>query len=179
MQLLGSGAILREVEAGAALLAEDFGIASDIWSVTSFMELRGDGLDADRWNMSHPTATPRRSYVETCLGRAAGPVIASRPTSYMKLLADQIRAFVPGALPRTRHPMIGRSDYRRKAAQLLRGRSLPRGRGRAESAIRRRIVPGYARCRRPPRNTASIPTSRTPLWSECLSEEFSESGPIW
>ena len=62
VRLLGSGAILREVEAGAALLAEDFGIASDIWSVTSFMELRRDGLDADRWNVLHPTATPRLSY---------------------------------------------------------------------------------------------------------------------
>ena len=112
VQLLGSGAILREVEAGAALLAEDFGIASDIWSVTSFMELRRDGLDVDRWNMLHPTAAPRRSHVETCLDKAGGPVIAS--TDYMKLLADQIRPFVPGRYRVLGTDGFGRSDYRRK-----------------------------------------------------------------
>jgi len=112
VQLLGSGAILREVEAGAALLAEDFGIASDIWSVTSFMELRRDGLDVDRWNMLHPTATPRRSHVEICLDKAGGPVIAS--TDYMKLLADQIRPFVPGRYRVLGTDGFGRSDYRRK-----------------------------------------------------------------
>jgi pyruvate dehydrogenase E1 component len=112
VQLLGSGAILREVEAGAALLADDFGIASDIWSVTSFMELRRDGLDVDRWNMLHPTATPKRSHVETCLVKASGPVIAS--TDYMKLLADQIRPFVPGRYRVLGTDGFGRSDYRRK-----------------------------------------------------------------
>jgi pyruvate dehydrogenase E1 component len=112
VQLLGSGAILREVEAGAALLADDFGIASDIWSVTSFMELRREGLDVDRWNMLHPTATPKRSHVETCLDKAGGPVIAS--TDYMKLLADQIRPFVPGRYRVLGTDGFGRSDYRKK-----------------------------------------------------------------
>jgi pyruvate dehydrogenase E1 component len=111
VQLLGSGSILREVEAGAALLADDFGIASDIWSVTSFMELRRDGLYADRWNMLHPTAAPKRSYVETCL-EIGGPVIAA--TDYMKLLADQIRPFVPGRYRVLGTDGFGRSDYRRK-----------------------------------------------------------------
>jgi pyruvate dehydrogenase E1 component len=112
VQLLGSGAILREVEAGATLLADDFGIASDIWSVTSFMELRRDGLDVDRWNMLHPTATPRRCHVETCFDKVGGPVIAS--TDYMKLLADQIRPFVPGRYRVLGTDGFGRSDYRRK-----------------------------------------------------------------
>jgi pyruvate dehydrogenase E1 component len=112
VQLLGSGSILREVEAGATLLADDFGIASDTWSVTSFMELRRDGLDADRWNMLHPTAAPKRSYVETCLEKANGPVIAA--TDYMKLLADQIRPFVPGRYRVLGTDGFGRSDYRRK-----------------------------------------------------------------
>ena len=112
VQLLGSGSILREVEAGAALLAEDFGIASDVWSVTSFMELRRDGLDTDRWNMLHPTAAPKRAYVETCLEKADGPVIAA--TDYMKLLADQIRPFVPGRYRVLGTDGFGRSDYRRK-----------------------------------------------------------------
>ena len=112
VQLLGSGAILREVEAGATLLADDFGIASDIWSVTSFMELRRDGLDVDRWNMLHPTVTPRRCHVETCFDKVGGPVIAS--TDYMKLLADQIRPFVPGRYRVLGTDGFGRSDYRRK-----------------------------------------------------------------
>jgi len=112
VQLLGAGSILREVEAAAALLANDFGVASDIWSVTSFMELRRDGLDADRWNMLHPTAAPKRSYVETCLEKPGGPVIAA--TDYMKLLADQIRPFVPSRYRVLGTDGFGRSDYRRK-----------------------------------------------------------------
>ena len=59
MQLLGSGTILREVIAGAELLEKDFGVAADIWSATSFNELRRDGLEAQRWNMLHPEAEPR------------------------------------------------------------------------------------------------------------------------
>src|SRR5437764_4261663 len=95
VQLLGSGTILREVLAGADLLAADYGVAADVWSATSFTELRRDGLAAERWNMLHPGSEPRRSYVEECLsGRPPGPVIAA--TDYVRTFADQIRAFVPG-----------------------------------------------------------------------------------
>ena len=125
----------------------DFGIAADIWSVTSFMELRRDGLDAERWNMLHPTATPRRSYVETCLGKDGGPVIAS--TDYMKLLADQIRPFVPGRYRVLGTDGFGRSDYRRKLRISSRS-TAPCRRGGAESAGRRRNGAGHARCRRDP-----------------------------
>ncbi len=93
VQLLGSGTILREVIAGAALLQKDFGIAADIWSVTSFNELRRDGLDTQRWNMLHPEAEPRLSHVEQCLKDRAGPVVAA--SDYMKIFAEQIRAFLP------------------------------------------------------------------------------------
>ena len=93
--MLGSGTILREVIAGAELLEKDFGVAADIWSVTSFNELRRDGLDAQRWNMLHPEAEPRLSHVEQCLKDRAGPVIAA--TDYMKIFADQMRAFLPDA----------------------------------------------------------------------------------
>ncbi len=93
VQLLGSGTILREVIAGAALLQKDFGIAADIWSVTSFNELRRDGLDTQRWNMLHPEAEPRLSHVEQCLKDRPGPVVAA--SDYMKIFADQIRAFLP------------------------------------------------------------------------------------
>jgi pyruvate dehydrogenase E1 component len=92
VQLLGSGTILREVIAGAQLL-EQFGVAADIWSATSFNLLRRDGLETARWNMLHPESEPRLSYVEECLKDRAGPVIAA--TDYMKVFADQIRAFVP------------------------------------------------------------------------------------
>ncbi|HEX6006078.1 MAG TPA: pyruvate dehydrogenase (acetyl-transferring), homodimeric type [Burkholderiales bacterium] len=92
VQLLGSGTILREVLAGAELLDRE-GIAADVWSVTSFNELRRDGLAAQRWNMLHPESEPHRSYVEECLRDRPGPVVAA--TDYMKVYADQIRAFVP------------------------------------------------------------------------------------
>ncbi len=93
VQLLGSGTILREVIAGADLLEKDFGVAADIWSVTSFNELRRDGLAVQRWNMLHPEAEPRRSHIETCLKDREGPVIAS--TDYMKMFADQVRGCLP------------------------------------------------------------------------------------
>ena len=93
VQLLGSGTILREVIAGAELLQKDFGIAADIWSVTSFNQLRRDGLETQRWNMLHPEDEPRQSHVEQCLKDRPGPVVAA--TDYMKIFADQIRAFLP------------------------------------------------------------------------------------
>ncbi len=93
VQMLGSGTILREVIAGAELLQKDFGIAADIWSVTSFNELRRDGLETQRWNMLHPEAEPRLSHVEQCLKDRPGPVVAA--SDYMKIFADQIRAFLP------------------------------------------------------------------------------------
>ena len=112
VQLLGSGTILREVIAGAELLEKDYGISADIWSVTSFNQLRRDGLDTQRWNTLHPEDTPRQSYVAQCLNDRSGPVIAA--TDYMKAYADQIRAFLP-----TPHYAVlgtdgfGRSDTRR------------------------------------------------------------------
>jgi pyruvate dehydrogenase E1 component len=93
VQLIGSGTILRELIAGAELLENDFGISADIWSATSFNELRRDGLEAERWNMLHPEAKRRVSYVEQCLKDRPGPVIAA--SDYMKVFADQIRAFLP------------------------------------------------------------------------------------
>ena len=93
VQLMGSGTILREVIAGAELLEKDFGVSADIWSVTSFNELRREGIEAARWNTLHPEAPPRRSYVEQCLQDHPGPVIAA--TDYMRTYAEQIRAFLP------------------------------------------------------------------------------------
>lgn len=112
VQLLGSGTILRESIAAAEMLEKDFGVAADIWSVTSFNELRRDGLAAERWNMLHPEAKPRVSYVEECLGKRSGPVIAS--TDYMKSYADQIRAFLPKRFKVLGTDGFGRSDTRKK-----------------------------------------------------------------
>ena len=113
VQLMGCGTILREALAAAELLQKDFGVAADIWSVTSFNELRRDGLETARWNLLHPEAEPRRSYLEQCLRDHSGPVVAA--TDYMKVFADQIRAF----LPQPAHYSVlgtdgfGRSDTRR------------------------------------------------------------------
>jgi pyruvate dehydrogenase E1 component len=112
VQLMGCGAILREVMAGAELLEKDFGISADIWSVTSFTELRREALDVERWNMMHPEEPSKVSYVTKCLSeRGDDPVIAS--TDYMKSFADQIRAFVPANYKVLGTDGYGRSDYRR------------------------------------------------------------------
>jgi len=113
VQLMGSGAILREVLAGAELLERDFGIHADVWSVTSFTELRREAHEIERWNMLHPLEPPRVPYVTQCIAaRGEAPVIAS--TDYMKLFADQIRPFVPGSFRVLGTDGFGRSDYRKK-----------------------------------------------------------------
>jgi len=112
VQLLGSGAILREVEAGAELLAEDFGVRADVWSTPSFTELRRDGMEVERWNMLHPTEEQRRSWVEQCLTGREGPKVAA--TDYIRTYADQIRAWVPGRYVVLGADGFGRSDYRVK-----------------------------------------------------------------
>ena len=112
VQLMGSGAILREVIAGAELLEKDFGISADIWSVTSFTELRREALEVERWNMLHPEEKTRVSYVTKCLAeRGDGPVIAA--TDYMKLFAEQIRSAVPANYKVLGTDGFGRSDYRK------------------------------------------------------------------
>lgn len=92
VQLAGSGAILNEVIAAAALLSSDFGVGSDIWSATSLTELRRDGLAVERWNTLHPQSPPRIPYVQQCLAGCRGPLVVA--TDYMKIVADQIRPFV-------------------------------------------------------------------------------------
>jgi len=118
VQLMGSGTILREVEAGAELLASDFGVAADIWSCPSFTELGRDTIATDRWNLLHPSTGEegeqrRTSWVTDRLTeRPAGPVVAA--TDYMRAFAEQIRPSVPAD---RRYVVLGtdgfgRSDYR-------------------------------------------------------------------
>ena len=117
VQLLGSGTILREVIAAAEILDQDFGISADIWSVTSFNELRREALDVTRWNMLHPSEPARLSYVTNCLKDCTGPVVAA--TDYMKIFADQIREFVPGRYKVLGTDGFGRSDTREKLRQFF------------------------------------------------------------
>jgi pyruvate dehydrogenase E1 component len=114
VNLLGSGSILRESMAARELLAADWGIAANVWSCPSFNELARDGAEAERWNLLHPTDSPRVSFVAQQLGAHEGPVVAS--TDYMKSYADQIRAYIPKG--RSYKVLgtdgFGRSDFRSK-----------------------------------------------------------------
>ncbi len=110
VQLLGSGTILREVIAAGELLEKDFQIAADIWSVTSFNELRREGLDVQRYNMLHPETEPKVSYVARCLRDREGPVVAA--TDYMRSYADQIRPFMERRYLVLGTDGFGRSDMR-------------------------------------------------------------------
>ena len=110
VQLFGCGTILREVIAAAELLKEDFKVSADLWSVTSFNELRREGMSTERWNLLHPTQPRRMSHIETCLAGRAGPVIAS--SDYMRAFADQVRAYLPRRYITLGTDGFGRSDYR-------------------------------------------------------------------
>ena len=110
VQLFGSGSILREAIAAADLLSADFKVEADIWSCTSFNQLKRDGDDVSRWNMLHPDKKPKMSHVEKCLLDTDGPVVAA--TDYVKLFADQIRAYVPRSYSVLGTDGFGRSDTR-------------------------------------------------------------------
>ena len=108
--LLGSGTILREVIAAAETLEQMFGIPADIYSITSFSELRREALAAERWNLLNPGAAPRVPYVAEMLGKLDAPIIAS--TDYMRIVADQIRQWLPQGYVTLGTDGFGRSDAR-------------------------------------------------------------------
>jgi pyruvate dehydrogenase E1 component len=116
VHLLGSGTILREVIAAADLLRDDWKVASNVWSVTSFNELRRDGISTERHNLLHPGKQRRTSWVEAQLAGRAGPVIAS--TDYVRNHSDQIRSHVPHRYVTLGTDGFGRSDYRVKLRQF-------------------------------------------------------------
>ena len=111
VQLMGSGTILREVLGAAELLMEDFGVVADVWSVTSFNELRRDALEVERWNHLHPEDKPRKSWIQQCFGERPGPYVAA--TDYMKIVADQIQGWVSGTFYSLGTDGYGRSDARK------------------------------------------------------------------
>jgi len=108
--LFGSGTILREVQAAAEILEKDYGVPADVYSVTSFSELRRNALAIERWNMLHPQEPRRETYVAQALGGREGPFIAA--TDYLKTVADQIRQWVPGRYAVLGTDGYGRSDSR-------------------------------------------------------------------
>jgi pyruvate dehydrogenase E1 component len=110
VQLLGSGTILREVLAAAEVLEAEYSIPADVWSVTSFSELRREGMACDRWNMRHPAESQRDSYVSRSFISREGPFIAA--TDYMQIVPDQIRPWVPGRYAVLGTDGYGRSDRR-------------------------------------------------------------------
>ncbi len=114
-QLMGSGTILREVIGAAELLEKDFNIPSDVWSVTSFNELRREALEVERWNQLHPDDEPRQNYIQQCFADRPGPYIAA--TDYMKIIADQIQGWVPGNYHTLGTDGYGRSDARKALRQ--------------------------------------------------------------
>ncbi len=117
VQLFGSGAILQEVLAAADLLANDWNVRSDVWSVTSFNELQRDGVAARRWSLLHPQEPPRPSFVEESLGDRPGPGVAA--TDYIHTFAEQIRPFVGRRYATLGTDGYGRSDYRRKLREFF------------------------------------------------------------
>ncbi|MGZ6028738.1 MAG: pyruvate dehydrogenase (acetyl-transferring), homodimeric type [Myxococcaceae bacterium] len=109
-QLLGSGTTMREVLRAADILAERFGVGADVWSVTSYQQLRADALETERWNRLHPTEPPRQPYITRLLAGAQGPVVAA--SEYLKLVPDMIARFVPQGLTPLGTDGYGLSDTR-------------------------------------------------------------------
>jgi len=117
VQLLGSGTILREVLAAADILEQDFGVHSDVWSVTSYSELAREGEAVERWNLLHPESEPRLSFVERQLARRPGPVVAA--SDYVRAWPDQIRGLVGRRYKVLGTDGFGRSDSRARLRQFF------------------------------------------------------------
>ena len=110
VQLFGSGPMVNEAVAAQSILAEKYGVAADVWSVTSYSELRREALEVDRWNRLHPAEQARVPYIRRALEGARGPIIAS--SDYMKALADQIAPWLNNRLVALGTDGFGRSENR-------------------------------------------------------------------
>jgi pyruvate dehydrogenase E1 component len=109
-QLFGSGAILREVVHAQEILQEKYGVAADVWSITSYKALYSDGIEAERWNLLHPTEKPRVPYVSQCLADAPGVLVAA--TDYLKALPNLVSQWMPRRLASLGTDGFGRSETR-------------------------------------------------------------------
>jgi pyruvate dehydrogenase E1 component len=110
VHLLGSGVILNQCLRAQQILAEKYGVAADVWSVTSYKELRRDAQACERWNLLHPAEAPRKSYLETLLAQEEGLYVAA--SDYMKALPQLIEPWVPGGLVALGTDGFGRSEDR-------------------------------------------------------------------
>ena len=117
IQLLGSGAILREMMSAAEILQKDYQIDSEVWSVTSFNELRRDGLETERYNLLNPEENKKISYVEKCLGKKDGPILAA--SDYMRINSDQIRPYTSKSFYSLGTDGFGRSDTRKSLRKFF------------------------------------------------------------
>ncbi len=110
MTLFGSGSILNEALKAQQILAENYGVGANVWSVTSYTELRRDALTTDRWNRLHPAEPQRKPYLLQALGDVDRPIIAA--SDYLKIVADQITPWLPGRLTALGTDGFGRSENR-------------------------------------------------------------------
>jgi len=110
IHLLGSGSIIRSALVAQQMLAEKYGVAADVWSVTSYRELRRDALETERWNRLHPTAPQKKSYVEKLLENEKGAYIAV--SDNVKILPEFIGRWIPGGLTPLGTDGFGRSENR-------------------------------------------------------------------
>ena len=117
IQLLGSGTILREMIGAAEILQNKYQIDSNVWSVTSFSELRKEALEIERYNLLHPDTKPKTSYVEKCLSSTEGPIVAA--SDYIRLYADQIRPFISKGFYSFGTDGYGRSDTRKNLRKFF------------------------------------------------------------
>jgi len=117
IQLLGCGTILREMIAAAEVLSKEYNVDSDVWSVTSFNELRKDGMATERKNLLNPGAKPEKSYVEKCLSTRDGPIVAA--SDYVRSFADQIRPYLSKPFYSFGTDGYGRSDGRKKLRKFF------------------------------------------------------------
>jgi len=117
IQFLGSGTILREMIAGAEILQRDYKVDSEVWSVTSFNELRKDGLEVERYNLLNPDKNQKKSYLEECLEKTEGPILAA--SDYMRMNSDQIRPYISKSFYSLGTDGFGRSDTRKNLRKFF------------------------------------------------------------
>ena len=117
VQLLGCGAILREMLGAAEILSKDYDVDSDVWSVTSFNELRRDGMETERKNLLNPGEKPERSYIEKCLSKREGLIVAT--SDYIRTYADQIRPYLSKPFYSFGTDGYGRSDSRKQLRKFF------------------------------------------------------------